>query len=157
MKTQSYESVFSLEVFERMMKFRRSSKISRLTLDELTITSYAVEKAIKEPLTVLGKTIINRTFDMDDYQILKINDTPELLEFVQDNIKVFPKFLIDPKEVNYHKWCLVEDAPIIRESETKSDDEKIEIDYFRQDKLERYYKKVAYKKRLENMHRNHLK
>lgn len=150
MKTMSHESVFSLDVFERVKKARRSNKVSRLSLDDLTITSYAVAKAIKEPNTVLGKTILNRTFNIEDYHKLKLIHSDGLLEFVQEHIRVFPKFLIEPKATNYYKWHLVEDSPIIRGSKLEFRCGNIKTDCYRQDKLDRYYTKLDYRRNLKN-------
>lgn len=78
-------------------------------IDPSVATSQDILNAILKPPTAFGKIILNRTFGLDGIENLKSDAKFELCEFIKKKIKVFPKYLVEPKVNYYYKWQIVEE------------------------------------------------
>lgn len=78
-------------------------------IDPSVATSQDILKVILKPPTAFGKIILNRTFGLDGIKNLKSDVKLELYDFIKKKIKVFPKYLIEPKVNYYYKWQIVEE------------------------------------------------
>lgn len=90
---------------------------SKLRIDEMTVTSMAVKRAILQPNNVLGSAILHRTLDFKTRNCLISDKDHEVERRISEKFQIFPMYLIDSSKANnWYRWALVRDDAIIYRS-----------------------------------------
>lgn len=149
------ECLFTIKVLKRNITKRRSSKTYNLSLARSTITSYTViDSILISPPTAFGKAILHRTFDKEALDKFKDTQYTDFADYVNENIQVYPKFLITPENNSWYKWHYVTNEPIVRSSLIISTSDKRssggKSDIHNAEKLTRFVDVPDYRRYLKN-------
>lgn len=114
-------------------------------------------KSIIEPKSLLGKVILRRTFSSENLEKFKADKQQDLIDYVKDHVKVFPKYLLTTESNDWYKWHLISDRCIIyknlMEKEIMKNEiqkKKRKIQLFKNDEVKNYITIPDYRRGLKN-------